>query len=143
VVMYFLVSLAGALLLLLVGAWAFHLKVTENWPGAGLAFSLITLSFAAMGYLIAALAPTARIAQTIGMALYFPMMFLSGAAFPVEMMPAWLQNISKALPMTLAVELLRGLWLGDPWSDHLRQAIVLAALLIFCAFLAIRTFRWE
>jgi len=143
VLMNYLVSVAGALLLLLVGVLAFHLKLTENWLGVGLAFTLITLAFAAMGYLIAALAPTARIAQTVGMALYFPMMFLSGAAFPIEMMPHWLQNISKTLPMTLAVELLQGLWLGDPWSDYLRQILVLAALLIVCTFLAIRTFRWE
>ena len=143
VVMHYLVALVGALLLLVVGALAFHLRMTENWLNSWLAFTLIALSFAALGYLIAALAPSARIAQTIGMVLFFPMMFLSGAAFPVEMMPDWLQSISKILPMTLGVDLLQGLWFGEPWSDYLTETAVLLVMLVVCAAIVARTFRWE
>lgn len=143
VIMYYLVSLVGAALLLLVGALAFHLRLTDNWPGAWLAFTLIALAFAAFGYLIAALAPTARIAQTVGMILYFPMMFLSGAAFPVAIMPDWLQRISKFMPMTQAVELMQGVWFGQRWGDLSRQIIILTAMMAVCALIAARAFRWE
>ena len=35
------------------------------------------------------------------------MMFLSGVLFPVEAMPAFLQTVSKVLPLTYAVDALR------------------------------------
>lgn len=35
------------------------------------------------------------------------MMFLSGVFFPVEQMPAFLQTVSKVLPLTYAVDALR------------------------------------
>jgi len=37
----------------------------------------------------------------------FPMMFLSGAFFPVQQMPTVLQWISKVIPLTYSVEALR------------------------------------
>ncbi|NOX62157.1 MAG: ABC transporter permease [Chloroflexi bacterium] len=143
VLMHYLITLVGALLLLVVGVLAFDLNLTENWVHVWLAFTLSALSFAALGYLIAAYAPTARVAQTVGMALFFPMMFLSGAAFPLEIMPEALQTISKFLPMTMAVELLQGVWFGESWSLYTRQTFTLIGMLAICAIVAARAFRWE
>ncbi len=45
--------------------------------------------------------------MTVMMTLTFPMLFLSGALFPIQQMPAVMQWISKILPLTYAVEALR------------------------------------
>lgn len=51
-----------------------------------------------IGILIAALAKNAKAASAIGNLIYFPMLFLSGASFPYEMLPKGVQKFSDILP---------------------------------------------
>jgi hypothetical protein len=41
------------------------------------------------------------------------------------------------------VNLLRGLWIGEAWSLHLTEVIVLVILLVVGVMVSIKTFRWE
>ena len=66
-----------------------------------------------------------------------------GMFIPPEVMPESVRRISQFLPLTYAVELLRGLWFGAPWSDFLRATAVLLGVLIVCTVAATRFFRWE
>ena len=56
-----------------------------------------------------------------------PMTFLSGVYFPVEQLPAWLQVVSRVLPLTAAVEIVRPLVLGEWPPAVLRPLAILAA----------------
>ena len=56
-----------------------------------------------------------------------PMTFLSGVYFPVAQMPEWLQAVSRVLPLTAAVELVRPLVLGSLPTDVWRPAAILLA----------------
>ena len=56
-----------------------------------------------------------------------PMTFLSGVYFPVEQLPAWLQAVSRVLPLTAAVEIVRPLVLGEWPPAVLRPLAILAA----------------
>jgi len=47
------------------------------------------------------------VALSIGNAIAFPIMFLSGTYFPVEIMPSYLQTVAKAPPLTYFSEGLR------------------------------------
>jgi ABC-2 type transport system permease protein len=96
-----------------------------------------------VGYVIAGSAPTARVAQVIGMAVLYPMIFMSGAAIPLELLPETVRTISDFLPLTYVVRLLRGLWIGEPWGSLLWETGVLFAVLVVCTALAVRLFRWE
>lgn len=138
-----LVALAGTFLLLFFGWLIYNLQLPQQVGMVFLAWVLSTLTFAAMGFLIAALAPTARIAQVVGMVLFFTMMFLSGAALPPQLFPEWLQQARLVFPMTHAVNLLQGLWFGEAWSLHWLAMSILALTLVLCAALAARYFRWE
>ncbi len=104
---------------------------------------LSALAMFSMGYLVASLAPTARAGQIIGMAIFYPMMFLSGAAMPLELLPDNVRRISNLLPLTYCVKLLRGLWFGEPLGDHLAEVTVLACVLVVCSVVASRMFKWE
>jgi lipooligosaccharide transport system permease protein len=42
-----------------------------------------------------------------------PMTFLSGVYFPLDQMPPWLQAVAQLLPLTVAVELVRPLIIGQ------------------------------
>jgi ABC-2 type transport system permease protein len=87
--------------------------------------------------------PTARTAQVVSMVLLYPMLILSGAAWPRELMPASVQQISAFLPLTYVVNLLRGLWIGEAWGTHLLDVGVLGVMLLLGIIISARTFRWE
>ena len=101
------------------------------------------LAISSVGYLIASLAGTARMAQIIGMVLFYPMMFLSGAGMPIEVLPESIRRFSTYLPLTYVVRLLRGAWFGEPWREHWLEAVILGVILLVCGGLAARYFRWE
>ncbi|MBN1440985.1 MAG: ABC transporter permease [Anaerolineales bacterium] len=143
VTVYFLMTLAGVILLVLVGRFGYNMRFDGNILSVLGGFSLGTLAILACGYLIAGLAPTARIAQTAGMVIAFPMMFLSGATIPTEFLPDTVRTVGKFLPVTHVVTLMQGLWKGDSWSAHGTEALVLAGILVAGVFLAAKTFRWE
>jgi ABC-2 type transport system permease protein len=143
VAVYFLMTLLGVGLLVLVGKFGYAMRFDGNWLSVLAGFSLGALAMFACGYLIAGLAPTARIAQTAGMVIAFPMMFLSGATIPLEVLPEGVRAVSKFLPVTHVVTLMQGLWKGDAWSGHGTEVIVLVCVLAAGVLLAAKTFRWE
>ncbi len=143
VVTNLVMTVLGMLLLIVVGRLLYNARVEGNplLVLAGVVFC--ALSMFSIGYLIASVAPNARTAQVIGMVVFYPMMFLSGAGIPIEIMPESVRRISDFLPLTYAVRLLKGLWFGMPWSDLLLETAVLGGTMGICALLATRFFRWE
>lgn len=143
VLSYLVITLLGALLLLLTGKLAFDVRFEGSVLNVLGGFLLGTLAFFALGYMVAGLAPTARLAQTVGMVLAFPMMFLSGATIPLEVMPEGVQAFSRYIPLTYVVKLIQGLWFGDGWGEHVTEVAVLIGCLVVGGGIAARTFRWE
>jgi hypothetical protein len=41
------------------------------------------------------------------------------------------------------VNLLKGLWVGETWSQHIMDVTVLAVMLVAGVVISIKTFRWE
>jgi ABC-2 type transport system permease protein len=140
---YWVMALLGMVLLVIVGVLAYSIRFEGSIPSVLLGFTLSTLSFLSLGFVIASIAPSARVAQTVGMVLSYPMMFLSGATIPLEVLPAGVQRIADFLPLTYVVRLMRGLWVGDPWSDLWFEVVVLTGILVVCSALSARFFRWE
>ena len=143
ILVYFVMALVGMVLTMLAARLLFGLRFGGNWVSVTAAFTLSALAFFSIGYLIASVASTSRIAQTVGQILFFPMLFLSGAMLPFEMMPETVQRVSLASPLTHSVKLLQNLWFGGAWSESLVQVAVLVATLIVGVSLSGRTFRWE
>lgn len=140
---YYLMTLAGVILLFIAGKLLFNTHFDGNIFSVLAGFTICTLSFFSFGYLIASLSPTSRMAQVAGMIIAFPLMFLSGAAIPLEVLPEKVLNISKYLPLYHVVTFIRGLWAGNSWAEHWIEIIVIMGLLIVGAAVSIKTFRWE
>jgi ABC-2 type transport system permease protein len=143
VVVIFMMTVAGILLLILAGKLFYNLRFDGNPISIALAFVLGSLSFFSLGFVLASVMPTARTAQVVGMVIFYPMLFLSGAGLPLEMLPDGVRKISDFLPLTHVVTLLRGLWIGDAWNLHMTEVIVLAGLLVAGVLISARAFRWE
>jgi ABC-2 type transport system permease protein len=102
-----------------------------------------TVSLLSIGFVIASVVPTARFAQPMATLILYPMIAISGLFVPVEALPAGVQAVSRVLPYTYAVSLLRGAWLREPWSAHVGDIAALIVTFIVCTALSARIFRWE
>ena len=136
-------TLLGMGALLVAGWLLYHVRFEGRVIDIIVAVAFSGLAMFSCGYMIASLAPGARTAQTVGMVIFYPMMFLSGAGIPLEVLPAGVRTASSVLPLTYAVKLLRGLWVGEAWGEHVVEVAVLAGVLAVCTAVAARFFRWE
>lgn len=136
-----IVATIGLVVLVTIGMLAFDLRAPQA-PSAVLgAYIVAVLGFCAFGFVLAAVAPTARTTAAIASALYFPMIFLSGATWPREALPGWAVRIGEVLPLTYVVDAVQRPWVaGD--TDGFALG-VLAALLVAGTALATRLFRWS
>lgn len=80
---------------------------------------------------------TTHLEEVTGLPLYFrfvviPMFLFSGAFFPIEQLPNWLQPVALVTPMYHGVEMARAIVLGSepavaPWASIAYLAILIAA----------------
>jgi ABC-2 type transport system permease protein len=142
-VVILLMTVVGMALLVLAGWLVYDMRFEGNLLAVIPAFLLGSLSFFSLGFVLASLMPNARTAQVVGMAVLYPMLFLSGAGLPLEILPDSLRNFSKFLPLTHVVTLLRGLWIGGTWSQHTTELWVLLGVLVVGVAISSLAFRWE
>jgi ABC-2 type transport system permease protein len=135
---------AVTLALLLVAGRRYY-PVDDGVPVVSFTLALLfsTVSIISLGFLIASLVPTARFAQPIGTLIVYPMLGLSGLFVPIESLPPLAQTVARGLPFTYAVSLLRGIWHGEGWPDHLLDVAVLTLMLVVFTAISARVFRWE
>jgi len=138
-----LMTLVGMLVVLAMGRLLYRVEFSGQLFSYLAAVVLGCLAMFSLGYLIASLATGARMGQVVGMLILYPMMFLSGAGFPIELLPDSIRRISAFLPLTYAVNLLKGMWFGEAWSAHLLDVGVLGLMIVVLGGLAVRLFRWE
>ena len=100
-------GLLQAILVLVLAILIFGVVVHGNLALLALLLVLTVFSFIGLGIIISSLASQQETAMTIMMTITFPMLFLSGAMFPIQQMPTIMQWISKVLPLTYAVSALR------------------------------------
>lgn len=140
---FFLMTVLGMALLIIAGRIIYGLRFSGNPFHVLGAFILSSFSFFSLGFVLAGLLPTARTAQIVSMVIFYPMLFLSGAAIPQEIMPETIQRYAQILPLTHVVKLLRGLWVGDSLSIHTKSVGFLAVMLVVGILISAKTFRWE
>jgi len=143
VIVVFVMTGLGMLLLITAGKLVYHVRFEGNPFSLLAGFVLSSLSFFGLGFLLAGSMPTVRTAWVAAMVLLYPMLFLSGAFFAVELLPASVQKVSAFMPLTYVVNLLRGMWTGQPWGDHLLDVGVLAGMLLGGTLVSAKMFRWE
>ncbi|MDN5797869.1 MAG: ABC transporter permease [Intrasporangium sp.] len=135
------VILVMAVVLLAVGRAAFAVPLPGNPAAYLLVLVLVTAAMLALGLLVGALTPSAKVASALGSMAFFPLMFFGGLWLPVQAMPEVLQTISGFTPLgagSLALhEAATGQW---PAALHL---LVLAAYAAGLGWAAVRWFRWE
>ena len=104
-----------------------------------------SLAFLAIGFVVASVAENMKTAQVLGNMLFFPLMFLGGAAFPLQFLPPKLRELSRLLPSNYVVDgLHRVMKDGEGLlGANLRNLGVLLLSVAISLLLAAKLFRWD
>jgi ABC-2 type transport system permease protein len=128
-------------LVLGIGVVAFDTAMPQQAVGFLAALVMTAAALYAVGFLVAAVAPSGKAAAGIGTMLFFPVMFFGGLWVPREAMPEVLRRIGDFTPLGAGVQAMQDAWNGS-WPDPLHLA-VMAAFAIGASLAAARLFRWE
>ncbi len=105
---------------------------------------LASLAFSALGLLVASRAKTMEAASGLMNLVMLPMWILSGIFFSASRFPAAIQPLVRALPLTAAIDALRGNMLQGMGLGQLGVQIgILAAWLVAAFAVSLRIFRWR
>ena len=105
---------------------------------------LISLSFSALGLLTASRAKTMEAANGLMNLVMLPMWILSGVFFSSTRFPAIIQPIVRALPLTAAIDTLRGNMLqGMSLTQMIWPIVILLCWLVIPFTVALKIFRWR
>jgi len=130
-------------LTVLAGRRFYPMPLHAHVAGFALAVVVTTVAILCMGFVVASWVGTARFAQLIGSVVFYPMLVVSGMFVPLSSMPQPLAVLGNVLPMSHAVALLRGAWVGVSWLELLPHLGALALTIVICLALTTRVFRWE
>ena len=92
---------------------------------------LITFGLVALGLTIASFITDLESFGVIQSFINLPLFFLSGALFPLQGLPEWLQVASRANPLTYGVDALRTVILGGAWQPVQPLFVNLAVIGVF------------
>jgi ABC-2 type transport system permease protein len=137
----FCVSAVAMAVILVVARVAFGVAFPVEFFGFLLTLALAAVAMLGLGGVIAALAPSVRVAGLVGSLLFFPMMFFAGLWVPRAQMGAALRSVSDLTPLGALVAAVQRT-IGGSWPGTV-HLIVLAAWAVILCLAAGRLFRWE
>jgi ABC-type polysaccharide/polyol phosphate export permease len=122
----------------------FGVPLRGSFVQLGILCLLASLSFSALGLLIASRAQTIEAASGLMNFVMLPMWVLSGIFFSADRFPGAVQPFIRALPLTAVIDALRGNMLqGLSMAQLGWQIAVMMCWLVFGFFIALRLFRWR
>jgi ABC-2 type transport system permease protein len=128
--------MVSSVALLAVAAPVYGLPSAHHLVQVVLGFGLGSMAFVAIGVLLGTVLPTARSAQAVGMALFFPSFLLGSGGPPPRAMGATLRTIASYLPLTRVTDAVRDPWLGTGMATS--SLLVVAGLAVVATLCAAR-----
>jgi ABC-2 type transport system permease protein len=122
----------------------FGLKLTSAWWMAIPIVVCGTLAFMAIGLAVGAFARTQQAATSVANLIILPMAFLGGAFIPLVYAPAWIQDVSYAMPLRYLVTGMQDVMArGEGPASALPAIGILLGLAAVLTLISVRVFRWD
>ena len=122
----------------------FHVPSLGNLFSLAVLVTVGTVSFGSLGLVVASVTNTMQETQVLNQIIWLPLIFLSGATFPLAYLPNSVQHVGLFLPATYLVTALQGaLYQSFSVSQLMVQILALAVWAILTFFVAAQLFRWE
>jgi ABC-2 type transport system permease protein len=140
----FILTIPTVVLEVLLARWVYHVTQFGNPLSIIILVSVATISFAALGLIVASVTNSMQETQIICQIVWFALLFFSGATFPLATLPKFVQGLAVFLPATYLVAGLQKAMLlaQNPWMLK-TEIFVLAAWSILAFFISTQLFRWE
>ncbi len=138
----FMLAVISTMAILVVSYAVFSVRLQINaWLFVFIVFEVF--AFGGIGMILTRVANEAESATAAANFIMFPMMFLSGSFFPLEMMPGFLQTIARILPLYYVNEGLRASMVFVDNMAALRYCAVIGVFATVVFVLGINTTKWE
>ena len=101
-------------------------------------------AFRGIGLILASVANSMQEVNILIQLIYMPMLFLTGALFPLTLLPDWVQVLSQFLPATYLSTALQAVFLKH--ESFFQNWVAMGALsltAILGTFISVKLFRWE
>ncbi len=132
------------LIVLTLAHFLYGMPVPDRWFSLLLLISIGVVAFRGLGLILASVANSMQEANVLIQILYMPMLFLSGATFPLTILPDWAQILSQFLPASYLVTGFQGIFIrGESFLVNWFPALALLISMSLSLFVANQLFRWE
>ncbi len=136
--------LPTVILFFLLAVVIYKVPLPSNFLPLLVFVAIAIVAFRALGLIIAAVVNSAQEAQIMVQFLYLPMLFLSGATFPISIMPDWVQIVAGFLPATYLFSGMQSMLIGhEPLWKNWAAILSLLLATFVSVFIAAKVFRWE
>lgn len=134
----------SVILVFLFSHFIYHMPIPPNILSVFVFVWIGVVAFRSMGMIIAAVVNSAQEGGILTQIMYLPMLFLSGATFPIAIMPIWVQTVAQFMPATYMYQGMQSIMIGGQ-SLAANALAVLALIITLCVALVVGTklFRWE
>ncbi len=140
-------ALAGALIIILIGHYAFGFTLIY---GVATVLNMLVLSalglivFMGFGFVVSGIAKNENAVPPIANIITLPQFLLSGTFFPITAFPEWLQPICKAMPLTYLNDAMRKVaFEGMKLTEVGHQILIVSLWGAVVYLLAFKFFKWE
>lgn len=132
------------LLMFLLAHFRYGMVIPQNIFSVFLFASFGLIAFRSLGLTVAAVVNSMQESTVITQLLYFLMLFLSGASFPLTSFPKWLMTVTQFIPATYLVSGLQSIMLRKESILQSGPAVgALCTTTLVATFVAVKLFRWE
>ena len=122
----------------------FGLRLSADWWMAIPVVICGTLAFLSIGLLVGSFTTSQQAATAITNIIILPMAFLGGAFVPLDFAPAWIRDVSYAMPLRYLVTGMQNVMArGEGAATALPAIGILLGLAAVFTFISVRAFRWD
>ncbi len=138
----FILAVISTIAMLLVSYAVFNISLQINvWLPVFIVLDVF--AFVGIGMILTRFVKEAESAAAAANAFMFPMLFLSGSFFPIEMMPGFLQTLARILPLYYINEGLRASMVFVDHMAALRYSTIIGIFAVLVFILGIMATKWE
>jgi ABC-type multidrug transport system permease subunit len=139
---YIIFELFRSAFIIMVAISLFHVHIEGSLLTIGVILAIYAGVSSSIGLILSTLVKTEQQFMAMAMLVSLPTTFLSGAFFPLQAMPRFLQVIAQFLPVTYGAEALRGVMIkGFPITMILFPLSVLIVFLIAALTIVFMVFK--
>lgn len=140
---YIFLSIMNAAIIIILGKFVFEVPLRGELWLIGFESIIFISSALALGVLISTISSSQQTALLLSLVgLMLPTILLSGFIFPLENMPLPLQIISKLIPATWFMEIIRGVMLkGMTLNQLIKPTLILILMTVVFSLISIKKFK--